>query len=245
MQTNFFSRLQELGIVGEIQLTISVTATTMRAAILPLTEKKGIDAPAIQPLNIRDATAAELDAGFFEAITRPMKKAIGLITNLEAFEKSTEKATKTTTAKTTAIAPKAPTKYAEAILKSERLEAKNLIGQAIAAMPDPKKFPAQASQITERLEALRAKHGGFSQLGIFPNADKTPAAVSPQNLENGTSAPGNEHLSGEQYHPHDEPEEDEPGEEEELDGEELLARHSDPGDEEEIESEYPDEWDEK
>lgn len=253
MTTNFFSRFEELGLNGDFQLIISVRPGVLRANIVPLCEKKGTEAPAIQSLNLRDATAAELDAGFFAAITRPMQMATGLLTNLEAFEKAAKKActpkTNTTSpAKSTATA--VPTKYAEALRKSESLEQKGQIGQAIAAMPDPKLFPGQAQAIAVRLAALRqlrpdlaiatTTHTLFDQPVV---TDTTPAATDPATVITGTAAPETADII--QPRQDEDPDETEEDEEDDGEGEEMPVTNDGEEDEEEDERSYPAEWDEK
>ncbi|WP_341836828.1 hypothetical protein WJU16_02910 [Chitinophaga pollutisoli] len=253
MTTNFFSRFEELGLIGEFQLRITVRPGVLRANIIPVGEKKGPDAPAIQPLNLRDATAAELDAGFFAAITRPLQTATGLLTNLEAFEKSakkacTPKANSATPVKKTETA--VPAKYTEALRKSEEQEKKGNIGQAIAAMPDPVKFPTQAKAIAERLTALRQQRPDLASTVAQPClfnqpavTDTTPAATDPTNLLSGNAAPENTDTEIPRQQQPQEGTDEEEGEED-GEGEEMPVTTDEDEEEAEESFSYPPDWDE-
>lgn len=93
--TNFFNQIAQMGITGDLQLTISMgIENTLIVSIMLQNEQCEDNAKQlIPPLNLR-GTAEELDEGFFQQITTPLQTASGLMVNMEAFMKQLEEAKK-------------------------------------------------------------------------------------------------------------------------------------------------------
>lgn len=120
---NFFKQLSETGLL-KVEINLVVKDESMTAIITPHIKGKNP-----LPLTVT-GTAEELDEGFFEVVTTPLKKAAGLISNVEEFEASldetsteTKKAEEKTTATKEKAAAKATTKKAPVYKHQKYLDA--------------------------------------------------------------------------------------------------------------------------
>lgn len=166
MKTNFFTRLQALGINTDLHFSITMEAPEQWIVSVLITDpKNGDQAAKLVPPMIFKGTFKELDEGFFKAFDQPAKETTTLFANMETFLKQREEAEKQSqmrkaeeaTAKKEA--EKRKDKYTELLKKVDELEEKKMYGQAIAQMPKAKDFPEQEKQIKERLTILKQKHG--------------------------------------------------------------------------------------
>jgi PRTRC genetic system protein E len=108
---NFFKQLSEIG-VQNLELKVTIKDDTLSVMIIP--EIKNISAI---PLTVV-GTAEELDEGFFGIISAPLKKTVGLVSNVEEFEKSVENKAATKSDSGTAE-DKEPTPKAKAATKKK------------------------------------------------------------------------------------------------------------------------------
>lgn len=99
---NFFTQLAETE-VQNLELKVVTKNDVMSVIITPVMKDKN---KSIVPLTV-SGTAQELDEGFFDVITNPLKKAAGLTSNVEEFEKSLEEKPLEQKADTTKTEPKA------------------------------------------------------------------------------------------------------------------------------------------
>lgn len=109
---NFFKQLSEIG-VQNLELKVTIKDETLSVMIIP--EIKNVNSI---PLTV-SGSAEELDAGFFDVISAPLKKTVGLTSNVEEFEDSLEEKPKATTGRAPAK-PKAETKKKVAPYKHQK-----------------------------------------------------------------------------------------------------------------------------
>jgi PRTRC genetic system protein E len=164
MTTNFFNQIAALNITGVLQLNISKGAENNMIVSVMLNNNDCSDnaKQLIPPLNLR-GTTAELDEGFFEQITRPIKTVSGLMINMEAFMKQLEEVKKQSAMEKekSGAAKKEQEekekKYKEVMQKVDELERAGKYKEAWLKMPDPAQFAQSADSIRKRKSALAAK----------------------------------------------------------------------------------------
>jgi len=180
--SNFFSSIAAMNITGNLQLLISKGASDhWIVSVMLNNEQCGDEASkVIPPLNLR-GTAEELDNGFFEQVTTPIKTASGLIVNMEAYMKQLEEAKKQSAMeKEKADREKKEKeakekKYREAMQKVDELEKDGKFRDAWMKVPEPSEYPEQAEALRKRKSSLAAKFAP----DLF-GADATPAATQVQ-----------------------------------------------------------------
>ena len=91
MKTNFFEQIAGLGFKGNFLLNIHQDETGVQTVSVILKKDKAIDG--LPPMLFK-ATAAELDEQFFGKLAEPVQRTVGLMTNLESYQKDLEKAKK-------------------------------------------------------------------------------------------------------------------------------------------------------
>lgn len=159
METNFFKKIAQMDIESKLTLTIGkATETTIVVSIF--VENDGCSDKAknlIVPFNLT-GTPQELDAGFFQHIKEPIKRADGLLSNMENFlkqieiaeansemnKKKAEQEKKERDAKNR--------KYNEAMLKAEIFEKEGKYKEAWSALPKGSDYPEHAQKILEKQE---------------------------------------------------------------------------------------------
>ncbi|MCW4451173.1 PRTRC system protein E [Kaistella sp. BT6-1-3] len=157
MQTNFFRQLANLNLTGDLQITLRpTTENSFVLSVLLHNEQCGDDArKLIPPLNLR-GTAEELDNGFFERISTPLKTAWGLMVDMEQYMKQLEEAKqKSAMEKEKADKEKKDKeakekKYKEAFEKAEALEKDGKYKEAWSALPKSSEFPDFAEVIRKK-----------------------------------------------------------------------------------------------
>lgn len=181
MNTNFFNQIAQLGVAGNLHLTIAKGAeNSLIVSVMLQNEQCGDNAKnIIPPLNLR-GTAEELDSGFFENITAPIRAVSGLMVNMEAFMKQVEIA-KSSSAREKEKSDKAKKEgeaknknFKDAMLKVDELEKEGRYKDAWMKVPDPAAYPDYAETIRKRKTSLSAKFAP----DLF--ADAVPAAAPPQ-----------------------------------------------------------------
>lgn len=171
MTTNFFSMIQSLNVQGDWKISIAKEeAGKLIISVLFFNEKTGDDARKIVPPMVFKGTAEEIDNGFFDAISNPVKKADQLFTNMEQYLKQLEQAQiqskmeKEKSDKEKKERDERKKKYEAVMKKVAELEEKKKIGEAIGAMPKPEDFPEQAEEIKKKTDELWKQH---SQLALL------------------------------------------------------------------------------
>ena len=169
--TNFFNQITQLGITGDLQLTISKGAENrLVVSVLLQNEQCGDYAKhLIAPFNLR-GTPAELDEGFFNKITTPLQAASGLMVNMEAFMKQLEEAKKQSAMekekadKERKEKEAKEKKFKDAMSKADELEKEGKYREAWVKVPEVTEYPEKAEELRKRRKELSDK---FSSPGLF------------------------------------------------------------------------------
>ncbi|WP_292008893.1 PRTRC system protein E [Chryseobacterium sp.] len=157
MQTNFFRQLTKLNLVGDLQLILRQTdENSFVLSVLLNNEQCGDEArKTIPPLNLR-GTAEELDNGFFENVSVPLRSASGLMVNMESFMKQLEEAQKQSAMekeksdKEKKEKEAKEKKYKDAFQKAEELEKEGNYKGAWSALPKASEYPGYADIIRKK-----------------------------------------------------------------------------------------------
>ncbi|MFH7000526.1 PRTRC system protein E [Flavobacterium bizetiae] len=171
MNANFFNQIAQMGITGDLQLTISKGIdNTIIVSIMLQNEQCGDNAKQmIPPLNLR-GTAEELDEGFFQQITKPLQTASGLMVNMEAFMKQLEAAKKQSAMekeKSDIQKKEQETKdkkFKDGMAKADELEKEGKFREAWMKVPEIADYPEKADEIRKRKSELSNQ---FSSTGLF------------------------------------------------------------------------------
>lgn len=157
-------------------LTIVITKTGEKLATSIVPRKSGLKDVAkdmILPL-ILTGTPEELDADFIQAVSTPIRKSTGILTNLREFEKSTEvaeansKAAKVEAEKAKKAADEKKKKYDAAIKQADEKEKEGKLREAIAALKEADKYAiSNHGTISGRISKLKAILGANSIFGSF------------------------------------------------------------------------------
>lgn len=169
--TNFFNQIAQMGITGDLQLTISKgIENTLIVSIMLQNEQCGDNAKQmIPPLNLR-GTAEELDEGFFQQITTPLQTASGLMVNMEAFMKQLEVAKKQSAMEKekSEIQKKEQEtkdkKFKDGMAKADELEKEGKFREAWMKVAEITDYPEKADEIRKRKSELLNQ---FSSTGLF------------------------------------------------------------------------------
>lgn len=164
METNFFKQIAQLGVTGNLHLIISKdTDNRLVVSTMLNNEQCGDKAKnAIIPLNL-NGTAEELDEGYFERITTPLKAASGLMVNMEAFMKQLETAKKQSAMekekndKEKKEKEAREKKFKEAMQKVEELEKEGKYRDAWVKVPEASEYPEHAEMLRTRRSSLAKK----------------------------------------------------------------------------------------
>ena len=172
MKTNFFNQIAQLGITGDLHLTISKGVENNLVVSILLQNEQCADKAKqlIPPLNLR-GTAEELDEGFFESVTHPLQSASGLMVNMEAFMKQLEQAKKQSAMEKEKIDKQKKEqeakdkKFKDAMAKADELEKEGKFREAWMKVPDITEFPEKADEIRKRKISLSDKFATPSLFG--------------------------------------------------------------------------------
>lgn len=172
MNTNFFNQIAQLGVAGDLHLTIAKGAeNNLIVSVMLQNEQCGDNAKnIIPPLNLR-GTAEELDNGFFEKITTPIQTASGLMVDMEGFMKQLEEAKKQSAMeKEKADRQKKEQegkdkKFKDGMAKADELEKEGKFRDAWMKVPEITEFPEKADEIRRRKTELSDKFSAPSLFG--------------------------------------------------------------------------------
>lgn len=186
MNTNFFNQIAQLGVAGNLHLTITKgEADNLIVSVMLQNEQCGDNAKTIiPPLNLR-GTAEELDSGFFQAITTPLQTASGLMVDMESYMKQLEEAKKQSamekekTDKVKKEQEAKDKKYKEAMAKAYELEKEGKFREAWMKVPEITEFPANAEEIRKRKTQLSDK---FSAPSLFGAVEQEEPQTSKEAL---------------------------------------------------------------
>lgn len=92
MKTNFFEHISALEFHGALNLNLHKNTEGILTVSVYLPNASADSAGNIIPPMIFKGNAAELNEGFFEAITAPVRQTAGLFANLDAYQQSLKKA---------------------------------------------------------------------------------------------------------------------------------------------------------
>lgn len=190
MKTNFFQQIAGLGFTGNFLLNIHQDEKGEQTVSVVLRKDKSIDG--LPPMLFK-ATAGEFDEQFFDKLADPVKQTVGLISNLESYQKELDKAKKNAkpdkgkAGKTTETEQddddkddennlftppeddrqaKAEKKrlYDEAMEKVKELAQNTKYAEAIANLPDVADYPDKAEAIETKRKTLQAGKEAYDKL---------------------------------------------------------------------------------
>ncbi|MXN91114.1 PRTRC system protein E [Flavobacterium sp. Sd200] len=164
METNFFQAIAALHVGGGWTINITNNPTGKWViSVLFYNDSVGDDVRKRLPPIILKGTPAELDGGFFEAVSQPVQETAALFTNMEDYLKQREEAKaasqmqKDKTAKADKDKTDKQKKYEEAMKKVDELEAEGKFKEAWMKVPSPQDYPEDAETLRARKAALSAQ----------------------------------------------------------------------------------------
>jgi PRTRC genetic system protein E len=172
MNTNFFNQIAQLGVTGDLHLTIAKGAeNNLIVSVMLQNDQCGDNAKnIIPPLTLR-GTAEELDNGFFEKITMPLQTSSGLMVDMETYMKQLGEAKKQSAMekekadrqkKEQEVKDK---KFKDGMAKADELEKEGKHREAWMKVPDMTEFPEKADEIRRRKTELSDKFSAPSLFG--------------------------------------------------------------------------------
>ena len=186
----FFTTIHQMMTDG-VDLTLVIRKTNGQLTVSTLPKSNGLKDEAqnhLVPLTV-SGLPQELDAGFLQAIARPIQKAAGLISNMAQFEAQTEKAeseskaAKDAKAKETKEEKEKREKYEKHLKKAEELIAAKNHKDAVTALGQARLYAKEQDQkkidgmIAEQKKAMNA--GSLFDLMEDP-APQPQAQAQPQ-----------------------------------------------------------------
>lgn len=164
METNFFRFIKNMKIEGDLHIIIANGADDTLVVSTMVNNEKCADTAKnrLAPLNLR-GTAQQMDIGYLDTISQPMKEVSGLLSNMEAFTKQ-----KAETQKKSAMANESADKdkkaldameqkYVDGMKKAHELEKAGKFREAWMSVPDPANYPDKVEVLRNRREQLSAK----------------------------------------------------------------------------------------
>lgn len=169
MESTFFKQLAALNLRGNLSINIRIGdgEKLQVSVLLSNPNLKDNAARSISPM-LLEGTAAEMDQGFYEALTTPLQKTNTFYVNALHHEQSLSNAIKNaamTKANQMNATSAQKKKYEAKMEKVTELEKKSKIGEAIAQMPTVKEFPEYEKQINTKLADLKSRHSSLSLFG--------------------------------------------------------------------------------
>lgn len=157
----FFTAIHQMMTEG-VDLTLVIRKTDGQLAVSTLPKSNGLKDEAqnhLVPLTV-SGLPQELDAGFLQAIARPVQKATGLLTNMARFEAQAEKAAseskaaKDAKAKETKEEKEKREKYEKHLKKAEELIAAGKHKDTVTALSQARLHarPQDLKKIDEKIE---------------------------------------------------------------------------------------------
>lgn len=169
----FFTAIHQM-MTESVDLTIVIRKANGQQTVSTLPKSNGLKDEAqnhIVPLTVT-GTPQELDAGFLQAVTRPIQKACGLISNMAEFEKQADKAAanskaaKEAKSKETKEEREKREKYEKLMKKADELVAAKNFKEAINALTQAKTH-ADASWLKEIDEKIKAATSEMNKGSLF------------------------------------------------------------------------------
>ena len=176
-----------------VDLTIVIRKTNGQLTVSTLPKSNGLKDEAqnhIVPLTVT-GTPQELDTGFLQAVTRPIQKACGLISNMAQFEAQADKAAASSKAakeaksKETKEEREKREKYEKLMKKAEELTAARNHREAVSVLTQAKAH-ANAAQLKEIEEKIKAATSEMNKGSLFDlmeqeaQPEQTAYAQTPQ-----------------------------------------------------------------
>jgi len=167
----FFKEISGLLSEGlELNFTIKKSADKLVVSVLPKVKDLKDDAgKKIVPLVIT-GTPDELENGFSAAISSPIQKASGLLTNISQFEKATDQAA----ANSQALKKEAETKkkkFDQLVKKADDFEKDKKYNNAIGCLKQALEFATNKKPIETRIQKLEVSANSNSLFGEIGTED--------------------------------------------------------------------------
>ena len=188
----FFTAIHQI-MTESVDLTIVIRKTNGQLTVSTLPKSNGLKDEAqnhIVPLTVT-GTPQELDTGFLQAVTRPIQKTCGLISNMAQFEAQADKAAASSKAakeaksKETKEEREKREKYEKLMKKAEELTAARNHREAVSVLTQAKAH-ANAAQLKEIEEKIKAADTEMNRGSLFDlmeqeaQPEQTAYAQTPQ-----------------------------------------------------------------
>ena len=169
----FFTAIHQM-MTESVDLTIVIRKANGQLTVSTLPKSNGLKDEAqnhIVPLTVT-GTPQELDTGFLQAVTRPIQKACGLISNMAQFEAQADKAAASSKAakdaksKETKEEREKREKYEKLMKKAEELTAARNHREAVSVLTQAKAH-ANAAQLKEIEEKIKAATAEMNKGSLF------------------------------------------------------------------------------
>ena len=169
----FFTAIHQM-MTESVDLTIVIRKTNGQLTVSTLPKSNGLKDEAqnhIVPLTVT-GIPQELDTGFLQAVTRPIQKTCGLISNMAQFEAQADKAAASSKAakeaksKETKEEREKREKYEKLMKKAEELTAARNHREAVSVLTQAKTH-ANAAQLKEIEEKIKAADTEMNRGSLF------------------------------------------------------------------------------
>ena len=192
----FFTAIHQM-MTESVDLTIVIRKANGQLTVSTLPKSNGLKDEAqnhIVPLTVT-GTPQELDTGFLQAVTRPIQKACGLISNMAQFEAQADKAAasskvaKDAKSKETKEEREKREKYEKLMKKAEELTAARNHREAVSVLTQAKAH-ANAAQLKEIEEKIKAATAEMNKGSLFDLMEQEAQPEQPAY----TQTPQTQHL---------------------------------------------------
>lgn len=185
----FFTAIHQM-MTESVDLTIVIRKTNGQLTVSTLPKSNGLKDEAqnhIVPLTVT-GTPQELDTGFLQAVTRPIQKACGLISNMAQFEAQADKAAASSKAakeaksKETKEEREKREKYEKLMKKANELMATKNFREAVSMLTQAKACAdtAQLKEIEEKIKAADTEMNKGSLFGLMEQEAQPEPAPQPE-----------------------------------------------------------------
>jgi PRTRC genetic system protein E len=194
----FFTAIHQM-MTESVDLTIVIRKTNGQLTVSTLPKSNGLKDEAqnhIVPLTVT-GTPQELDTGFLQAVTRPIQKACGLISNMAQFEAQADKAAASSKAakeaksKETKEEREKREKYEKLMKKAEELTAARNHREAVSVLTQAKAHAnaAQLKEIEEKIKAADTEMNRGSLFDLMEQEAQPEPSVQQQQLHSQQPVP--------------------------------------------------------
>ena len=185
----FFTAIHQM-MTESVDLTIVIRKTNGQLTVSTLPKSNGLKDEAqnhIVPLTVT-GTPQELDTGFLQAVTRPIQKACGLISNMAQFEAQADKEAKS---KETKEEREKREKYEKLMKKAEELTAARNHREAVSVLTQAKAHAnaAQLKEIEEKIKAADTEMNRGSLFDLMEQEAQPEPSVQQQQLHSQQPVP--------------------------------------------------------